>query len=82
MFHSKLQFHFQVRIYIIDHVNGIYEFYRGSTLVYRGKLHNLYVRLRPQSTGAGEVFYDIVLNGFMVRNVEYFTEKYGLSYQV
>ena len=55
-------------MYVIDHMNGMYEFYRGNQLVYRGLLHNVYIRLRRKSTGGGEEFYDIVFSGFKVRN--------------
>ncbi len=53
--------------YVIDHSKGSYEFYKGSTLVYRGDLHNVYVRLRRLSTGVGDHYYDITFNGFMVQ---------------
>ncbi len=56
-------------MYVIDHMNGMYEFYRGSFLVYRGQLHNLYMRLRRESTGGGEEFYDIEFSGYGVRNM-------------
>ncbi len=65
--HRDTHFSFQILVYVIDHASATYEYYKGSTSVYKGELRNMYVRLRRQTTGVGHHFYyDTTLNGFMV----------------
>ena len=59
----------KVRMYIIDTNKNLYEFYLGEMLIYRGHVHNIYIRLKGQKTANGEMRYQVVLNGFMIEEV-------------
>merc|ERR1712012_232473 len=56
----------QTRTYIIDSNESMYEFYIGDVLVYRGHVHNIYIRLTAVRSGGSENYYTITLNGFMI----------------
>ncbi|XP_038063527.1 transmembrane protein 249-like [Patiria miniata] len=53
-----------VRRIVLDTTRNEYEFHTGNRLVYRGHIHNVYIRLVGQKSGAGDTYYKIVLNGF------------------
>ena len=38
----------------------------GHQLVYRGHLHNLYLRVKGMASGGGETYYNVILGGYMV----------------
>ncbi|XP_030845827.1 transmembrane protein 249-like [Strongylocentrotus purpuratus] len=48
---------------IIDLHKGEYYILKKGDLTYRGLLHNIYIRLIGQNSGAGSIFFKIVLNG-------------------
>ena len=54
------------RTYVLDSNEKMYEFYRGNKLIYRGHYHNIYIRLKGQSSGGGETYYSVVLDGYHV----------------
>lgn len=54
------------RTYVLDSNKKMYEFYRGNKLIYRGHYHNIYIRLIGQNTGNGDVYYNVVLEGYYV----------------
>lgn len=43
-----------------------YEFYKKDRLIYRGHYHNIYIRLKGEKSGAGEIFFTITLNGYHI----------------
>ncbi|XP_070566993.1 cation channel sperm-associated auxiliary subunit TMEM249-like [Ptychodera flava] len=47
-----------------------YGFYIGEKLMYRGHIHNIYIRLRGLKGGGGDMFFNIVLNGYHVEEQE------------
>jgi len=49
------------RTYVIDTLNTAYEFYIGEGLVYKGHMHNFYVRLEGHDD-----FYKVLFNGYLV----------------
>ena len=53
-----------VRRIVIDLNEKEYEFYKGNHLVYRGHVHNVYIRLVGQKSGTGDVYYKVALNGY------------------
>lgn len=57
-----------MRTYVIDASRGFYEFYVGDALVYRGRLRNIYVRLKGTGTG-GETYYCLSVNGFQLEEL-------------
>ncbi|CAH1773739.1 unnamed protein product [Owenia fusiformis] len=54
------------RTLLLDINNSTYEFYRGDRLVYQGHNHNIYIRLKGEKSGSGEMYYNVTLNGFQV----------------
>ena len=42
-----------------------YEFYKGNRLIYKGHYHNIYVRLNGIKSGGGEMFFSMVVGGYM-----------------
>ncbi|XP_033099046.1 transmembrane protein 249-like [Anneissia japonica] len=48
----------------LDIANSRYEFRIKDRLIYRGHVHNIYIRLVGQNSGAGDVYYKVVLNGY------------------
>lgn len=57
---------YQKRTYVIDNNESMYEFYIGEKLIYRGHLHNVYIRLTAVNSGGATWHYCVVLNGYMV----------------
>ena len=56
-------YHVRPRTFVIDTMREMYEFYRGDKLINRGFLHNIYIQLQEQSSGGGDSFYQVILNG-------------------
>ena len=54
------------RTYVLDNNLKMYEFYRGRKLIYRGHYHNIYIRLKGENAGGGDVYHSIVLGGFHI----------------
>ena len=57
---------YQMRTYVIDQNDGMYEFYIGEKLIYRGHLHNIYIRLTAVNSGGSTWHYTVVINGYMI----------------
>ncbi|XP_071941114.1 cation channel sperm-associated auxiliary subunit TMEM249-like [Antedon mediterranea] len=53
-----------IRKITLDMANSRYEFRINNRLIYRGHVHNIYIRLVGQNSGAGDVYYKVVLNGY------------------
>ncbi|XP_077978827.1 cation channel sperm-associated auxiliary subunit TMEM249-like [Glandiceps talaboti] len=58
------------RTIIINANDDEYEFYTANSLVYRGHIHNIYIRLRGLKGGGGDMYFTIVLNGYHVEEQE------------
>lgn len=56
----------QARTVVVDSWRAMYEFYKGDRLIYRGHLHNVYIRLKGVSSGGGDTYYSVVLCGYQV----------------
>ncbi|XP_072040861.1 cation channel sperm-associated auxiliary subunit TMEM249-like [Amphiura filiformis] len=56
--------YYDIRKIVIDMSKHEYSFYKADHLVYRGHVHNVYIRLVGQKSGTGEVYYKVVLNGY------------------
>ena len=57
---------YKKRTYVLDSNTNMYEFYRGDTLIYQGDYHNIYIRLKGIKSGAGSIYYSVVLNGYNI----------------
>jgi len=64
--------YWEQRSVTISKIQKTYEFRRGETLVHKGDLSDLYVRLESHPCTNGKTYYMLVLNGFMC-------EKYSLA---
>ncbi|XP_053105285.1 cation channel sperm-associated auxiliary subunit TMEM249 isoform X2 [Hemicordylus capensis] len=49
---------------IINHVKGVYQFYIKGRLWHESPLHQIYVRLMPQSDAHGKLFFSLIINGY------------------
>ncbi|CAD5121306.1 unnamed protein product [Dimorphilus gyrociliatus] len=58
------------RTIIIDHNCRRYEYYKGESLIYRGHLHNVFVRLKGVEAAAGEFYFKVTLGGFLVEEYD------------
>ena len=56
----------KAKVFVLDAEAKMYEFYRGNRLIYRGHVHNLYIRLKGQNSGGGDTYYQVVLDGYLV----------------
>lgn len=54
------------RTLIIDHNCRCYEYYRGEKIIYRGHLHNVFVRLKSTEAAEGEIYFKVILGGYLV----------------
>ena len=57
-----------VRTYVINASQGFYEFYVGNAFIYRGRLRNVYVRLKGTGTG-DDTYYCLIVNGFQLEEL-------------
>ena len=57
---------FPRRTYLINSTEKFYEYYVGKQLIYKGHLHNCYIRLKGVSAGGSEIYYNVVINGYMM----------------
>lgn len=66
------------RTLIIDHNCHLYEYYRGKKLIYRGHLHNIFVRLKGVGAAEGQTYFKVVFGGYLVNefNVTNYSDKY------
>jgi hypothetical protein len=63
-------YHLKEHSCVLDCNNKIYEYYRGDRLVYRGHFHNIYIRLKGQLTGNGQMYYTLIMNGYQLDEEE------------
>lgn len=59
-------YHVRERTIVIDKLRKVYEFYRGQRLIYKGHIHNIYIQLKGQNSGGGDVYYSVVIGGFLI----------------
>ena len=64
LFGGQAYISYKERRYVLDSNELMYEYYRGNQLIYRGHYHNVYIRLKGQSSGGGDTYYTVVLDGF------------------
>ena len=65
-FFSSAAHDWQTRTVTIDSTRGMYEFHRSNKLIYRGHLHNIYIRLKGVNSGSGVTYYLVILSGYQV----------------
>lgn len=65
-FARQAMFYYKPRTYILDSNSKIYEFYKGAELIYQGHYHNIYIRCIGQNSGNGEIYYNVVLDGYCI----------------
>ncbi|XP_042188503.1 transmembrane protein 249-like [Callorhinchus milii] len=56
------------RYLVLDMNMGMYKFYISGHLHFQGPLYNIYIRLKAQKNGYGELLYKLILNG---ENIEH-----------
>ena len=69
-FLSMAMYHMKRHSCVLDCNNKMYEYYHGDRLVYRGHYHNIYIRLKGQQTGNGEMYYTLIMNGYLLNEEE------------